>query len=288
MSLAACLALVAVAAAIAEVPETCFDTSCEKEEVKLLQANTHMHPSGPSSLSQRDVARAKQLVPGPAFIAAHGESNTLLNKHLLRITKGNAKPCNDFTMAELDHVLAAIDQKSHPGLQQIHESNRHPTDEHWTDPRSKEAVNLRADKLSPELLEMATKEKKCYDAAMHFTHSISDEDKKSLLSGNSIPLLPERAAHETNSLLEKASGEQVFNANCAACHAGGQNVIMPDLTLEKEDLNQYLKGGNSINNIKTQVTNGKNAMPAFGGRLSDDDIDNVAEYVSHRAGTGWW
>ena len=117
-----------------------------------------------------------------------------------------------------------------------------------TSPCSKEAVNLRADKLSPELLEMATKEKKCYDAAMHFTHSISDEDKKSLLSGNSIPLLPERAAHETNSLLEKASGdvwagEQVFNANCAACHAGGQNVIMPDLTLEKEDLNQYLKGG---------------------------------------------
>jgi hypothetical protein len=28
------------------------------------------------------------------------------------------------------------------------------------------------------------------------------------------------------------AGEQVFSGNCAACHAGGQNVIMPEKTLE--------------------------------------------------------
>ena len=33
----------------------------------------------------------------------------------------------------------------------------------------------------------------------------------------------------------------------------------------------------------TQVTNGKNAMSAFGGRLSDDDIANVATYVISEA-----
>ncbi len=32
--------------------------------------------------------------------------------------------------------------------------------------------------------------------------------------------------------------------------------------------------------VVTQVTNGKNAMSAFGGRLSDDDIANVATYIS--------
>jgi cytochrome c6 len=35
------------------------------------------------------------------------------------------------------------------------------------------------------------------------------------------------------------------------------------------------------------VTNGKNAMPAFGGRLSDDDIQNVATYVIATAKAGW-
>ena len=84
-----------------------------------------------------------------------------------------------------------------------------------------------------------------------------------------------------------AAGEQVFNANCAACHAGGQNVIMPEKTLEKEALDQYLAGGRKESSVVTQVTNGKNAMPAFGGRLSDDDIANVASYVIATSESGW-
>mmetsp|Transcript_19799 Transcript_19799/g.30093 ORF Transcript_19799/g.30093 Transcript_19799/m.30093 type:complete len:135 (+) Transcript_19799:84-488(+) len=83
------------------------------------------------------------------------------------------------------------------------------------------------------------------------------------------------------------AGEGIFNANCAACHAGGQNVIMPEKTLEKEALTQYLAGGRSAASIVTQVTNGKNAMPAFGGRLSDEEIANVAAYVMDTSETGW-
>lgn len=83
------------------------------------------------------------------------------------------------------------------------------------------------------------------------------------------------------------AGEQVFNANCAACHANGQNVIMPEKTLEKEALDQYLAGGRSEKSVITQVTNGKNAMPAFGGRLSDEDIANVAAYVIATSEAGW-
>merc|ERR1712232_441855 len=83
------------------------------------------------------------------------------------------------------------------------------------------------------------------------------------------------------------AGESVFDGNCAACHAGGQNVIMPDKTLEKEALDQYLAGGRSEKSVITQVTNGKNAMPAFGGRLSDEDIANVAAYVIASADAGW-
>ena len=39
--------------------------------------------------------------------------------------------------------------------------------------------------------------------------------------------------------------------------------------------------------MRKQVTNGKNAMPAFGGCLSDDDIANVASYVIATAKAGW-
>ena len=81
------------------------------------------------------------------------------------------------------------------------------------------------------------------------------------------------------------AGEQVFSANCTACHAGGNNAIMPEKTLKKDALEE--NGMNSITAITTQVKNGKNSMPAFGGRLTDEDIDNVAHYVLRQSEQGW-
>ena len=75
---------------------------------------------------------------------------------------------------------------------------------------------------------------------------------------------------------DAALGESVFSGNCVACHRGGRNVIMPEKTLEKAALEEYLDGGFNEAAVVKQVSNGKNAMPAFGGRLSDDDISNVA------------
>jgi cytochrome c6 len=84
---------------------------------------------------------------------------------------------------------------------------------------------------------------------------------------------------------DAASGAKVFSANCAACHAGGMNAVNPAKTLQKADLEKYAM--NSLDAIKTQVTNGKNAMPAFSGRLSADEIENVATYVLETSGAGW-
>ena len=71
------------------------------------------------------------------------------------------------------------------------------------------------------------------------------------------------------------SGATIFAGNCAACHAGGNNVIAAEKTLRKEALDSYLAGGRKESSVVTQVTNGKNAMPAFGGRLSDEEIGLV-------------
>ena len=81
------------------------------------------------------------------------------------------------------------------------------------------------------------------------------------------------------------NGEKVFSANCAACHAGGNNAIMPDKTLKKDVLEA--NDMNSIDAITYQVKNGKNAMPAFGGRLVDEDIEDAANYVLSQSEKGW-
>lgn len=81
------------------------------------------------------------------------------------------------------------------------------------------------------------------------------------------------------------SGEQIFQANCAACHAGGGNRVMANKTLRKDALARY--NVDSKEKIVYQVTNGKRAMPAFRGRLTSSQIEAVAEYVLSQAEKGW-
>jgi cytochrome c6 len=84
---------------------------------------------------------------------------------------------------------------------------------------------------------------------------------------------------------DAAAGKTIFSANCAACHAGGRNAVNPAKTLQKADLEKY--GMYSEAAIVTQVTNGKGAMPAFGKKLTAENIENVASYVLSKADDGW-
>ena len=81
------------------------------------------------------------------------------------------------------------------------------------------------------------------------------------------------------------NGENVFSGNCAACHAGGNNTVNAVKKLKIEALKEY--GMYDVEKIKTQVTNGKNQMPAFGDKLAPDDIEDVANYVLSKADSGW-
>ncbi len=82
-----------------------------------------------------------------------------------------------------------------------------------------------------------------------------------------------------------ANGAKVFSANCAACHTGGLNVVMPMKSLKKEALEKY--GMNSAEAIISQVINGKGAMPKFSGRLTEAQWADVADYVLAQAEKGW-
>lgn len=84
---------------------------------------------------------------------------------------------------------------------------------------------------------------------------------------------------------DAASGGKIFGANCAACHMGGNNVINGAKTLKQDALKQY--DMYSLEAIKYQVVNGKNAMPAFANKLSDAQIEDVATYVLSQADNGW-
>jgi mono/diheme cytochrome c family protein len=101
----------------------------------------------------------------------------------------------------------------------------------------------------------------------------------------------ESAAEEAESAVEEATsdagaagggdaaaGKEVFTANCATCHtladAGATGTVGPNLDEVAPDQAT----------VEAMVRNGGGAMPAFEGQLSDDEITNVAAYVSSVAG----
>ena len=109
--------------------------------------------------------------------------------------------------------------------------------------------------------------------------------KKYLYLLSSLTILAASTLAQNATAADIEHGGQVFSANCSACHAGGNNVIMPEKTLKKDALVD--NDMNSISAITYQVTNGKNAMPAFGGRLQEVDIEDVASYVLSQSENGW-
>lgn len=79
-----------------------------------------------------------------------------------------------------------------------------------------------------------------------------------------------------------SAGKAIFSDNCAPCHqAGGQGKVgfFPNLTDD-----DWLYGG-APEKIQETITRGRNGyMPAFKEVLSNDQLDNLANYVASLSG----
>ena len=89
-----------------------------------------------------------------------------------------------------------------------------------------------------------------------------------------------------------ARGTEIFNANCASCHAGGQNVIKEQRTLKKDALDKFV-GGYDVETIKTFLKeSSRHQNQAYfrapGGKLTPLDFDDAAAYVSQTATADGW
>ncbi|NES76248.1 MULTISPECIES: cytochrome c6 PetJ [Okeania] len=84
---------------------------------------------------------------------------------------------------------------------------------------------------------------------------------------------------------ETAKGAEIFQINCAGCHAGGGNIVrwwknLKIRTLKRNKLD-------SVEAIAYLVKNGKNNMSAYKDRLTETEIETVSDYVLKQAENGW-
>ena len=81
------------------------------------------------------------------------------------------------------------------------------------------------------------------------------------------------------------NGAQVFQANCAGCHAKGGNIVRRGKNLQLKALHKYKVDTRDA--IASLVSNGKGNMSAYGDKLSAQEIANVSAYVLQKAEEAW-
>ena len=81
------------------------------------------------------------------------------------------------------------------------------------------------------------------------------------------------------------SGEEIFTTNCAGCHINGGNIVRRGKNLKMKALHKY--GFDTTESIVGIVTNGKNNMSAYSDRLTESEIQTVAQYVLEQAENNW-
>eukprot|EP00971_Amphidinium_carterae_P217214 4312183-Amphidinium_carterae.1 len=133
--------------------------------------------------------------------------------------------------------------------------------------------------LTPNGQTMAKQTPAVQPAAQPFLESSAEDSNTAwtpLALGAALGMMVAVATARPVLAADIENGEAIFTGNCAACHAGGNNTVVPEKKLKKDALVTYDKF--DVNKIITQVTNGNGQMPAFGDKLAPDDIEDVAAY----------
>jgi cytochrome c6 len=76
------------------------------------------------------------------------------------------------------------------------------------------------------------------------------------------------------------AGADVYKAKCAACHgADGKGETTMGKNLKLKDLGSAEVQSKSDADITKLIEEGKKPMPAYKGKLTDDEIKEVVKYV---------
>lgn len=75
-------------------------------------------------------------------------------------------------------------------------------------------------------------------------------------------------------------GKELYEGNCLACHGAGGSGGHNGPNLKTSDI------AKNHDQLITQIKNGKGAMPGFGNTLTEDEINDLAEYIKAKIANG--
>lgn len=84
---------------------------------------------------------------------------------------------------------------------------------------------------------------------------------------------------------DTTNGAKIFSVECAGCHINGGNIIRRGKNLKLKALKR--NHVDSLAEIASLVSNGKNIMSAYKDKLSEQEIQDVSAYVLEQAAKDW-
>jgi mono/diheme cytochrome c family protein len=94
-----------------------------------------------------------------------------------------------------------------------------------------------------------------------------------IVLGAVLSYVPTASAQDTAKI---EAGENVFATNCAICH--GEQLVSTGQTFDLRRLKDNERG-----RFENSVRNGKNQMPPWKGKLTDEEIDQLWHYIRANA-----
>jgi len=170
----------------------------------------------------RDLSRAKQSKPGPAFRGdSFSQTMQQLNSMLRRERGLTTKPCSNFTTAELHETQRLLFDARTTALNAVYlaaDDTRRMAHASLED-LQKEQKRHEELKARPELQAKA-RDGACHEAVMWYIHHLTAEAKADIKQNLLLPLLPEE---QHGSLADDKEAEQVHTrytqqVSCAVCH----------------------------------------------------------------------
>ena len=183
--------------------------------------------------------------------------------------------CGEETEAKMPPVVQNVVEKTNTAIDNVE------TKIEEVETKVVEAVkDTKEQKPVAESTEVTTEEEPVAE-----TTEVAIEEEKPVAETTEVTIEEESVVEPVAMVVDIEKASKLFAGNCAACHAGGRNLVNAMKTLKKDALEKY--GMYSKEAIVYQVINGKNAMPAFGKRLSSEQIEQLAGYVLAQADKGW-
>jgi mono/diheme cytochrome c family protein len=99
------------------------------------------------------------------------------------------------------------------------------------------------------------------------------------LSGCGPPLPPSKPLSELTP--QEAAGHEVYVAHCGRCHYANSDRSLHGPGLQALYKQKYLPSGSPANDerVTAVILRGRNTMPAFGDKLSDQQLQDLVAYL---------